>query len=153
MRFFIIIRDDQGLYLTFGRSGSDNNPMHRAVRLFLVHLCVLTLVMPLGWCCWLIPAAKAADAKPAGEAECCQACCNQEMPAPASPAKPVMPKTCPCDQRSASLKAEPTDFALVAVPDLFAAEEPYGRPLQSSAPIAFDATPLSLQILHCVWLC
>jgi hypothetical protein len=75
--------------------------MVRFVRRILVLACSLLVLMPMGWCCWLLPSAQG-SAK-TSEAAGCSSCCSQH-PKKAIPAKPTDPARsvpCPCDERVA----------------------------------------------------
>jgi hypothetical protein len=134
--------------------GSNNGDM-RFLRPILVHLCSLLVVMPMGWCCWLLPVAQAAVAT--RQAEPCKSCCRQHTePSPDKPDQsPQRSSPCGCDERQAvSLIAKYVDAPLAALP-VFVEIEPIRLIAGIAAHSTFvaDLPPPPLQLLHCVWLC
>src|SRR5262245_40203951 len=105
--------------------------MSNVVRYFLVTLCSLTLVLPAGWCCYVVPGnccSAAGTKEPAPKQpvkKCCQ-CPDEESPQPvhSSPSpKPIPASSCCCEsQPLAPLEKENPSPALPVALDRLAGE-------------------------------
>lgn len=127
----------------------------RVVRGILVLACNLLVLMPMGWCCWLMPAAPA-KAGPASVASC-PSCCGHQAKQRSGPAKPQdSPRPIPCDcvQPAADLMLPDDTIApLPMLAVLFEVEPVNVAQAAWPLPILRTDKPPSLQVLHCVWLC
>src|ERR1700683_1190575 len=88
--------------LTFGPSALHNKSM-RFLRRILVVACSLMVLMPMGWCCWLVPVAQAETAS----VPVCHSCCSQQKATPAPAKQKDTPQPAPCE-----CKPLPADLAL-----------------------------------------
>src|ERR1019366_2006963 len=80
--------------LTFGSSGMHNVNMVRFLRRLLVSACSLMVLMPMGWCCWLLPAAHAGAPEAATP---CRSCCSQQQTKPTPAQQKDAPRPAPCE--------------------------------------------------------
>src|SRR5262249_8749138 len=136
--------------------------MKTVSRYFLATLCSLTLVLPAGWCCYVVPeyCCSTADAKdPAPgqpEKKCC--CPHEELaqPAQSQPTpKPSPASNCCCERQPlAPLEREAPSPGLSLALDMPAPEANPANGFQGCGVDDISSPVLpSLHVLHCVWRC
>jgi hypothetical protein len=131
--------------------------MRIAIRaLWLV--CALFLVLPPGWCCFILEAQavdSSADAAPAKSKKTC--CCDHESkPEPKPPKdRPARCLTCYLPLDSLKPSAAPKFTPDAACVPLAVLLPPIVAGAGNLLPLCRDASPpsSSLHVLHCVWLC
>jgi hypothetical protein len=119
----------------------------------LALLCGLTLVLPAGWCCILLPVP--AGTQERGSCDTAHDCCGGDRdPSEPAPHDPDAPP-CPCSDRHTTLPSFelPADELPAVMPLLPA-------PVSATGPVAAILADLSLeplfrplQVLQCVWRC
>lgn len=120
----------------------------------LVTLTASLLVLPPGWCCLRLGAAKVS----APPRSCCCHCdhCDNPRPGPQDDPSPKPPKTCCCLDRTAIVKADqgqPADDLTIAKPPTAIEAAPLPSAEEVPAPAPLPLSPHSRHVLHCVWLC
>ena len=132
---------------------ADNTGMKWLMLRILVPIHCWLLVMPLGWCCWLVPSLAVARTETPEPACCC--CCDREENAPAKPKEaPDVPPCC-CKPLPMAFLTMPddTDAPLPALPVMFESPQDFIADFMwMQAVIHIDPSP-PLHILHCLWLC
>jgi hypothetical protein len=123
----------------------------------LVLVCSLPLTLPSGWCC-MISLRLFTPTRSAGAPmvrTCCGHCKHAQTPKTPSP-KPLPPGKCPCTDRNLTVQdslrdvgVELTSLLPAAIIDLSF----FHAPLEKVSPNTFPFLSISLQPLHCTWLC
>jgi hypothetical protein len=122
------------------------------IRRLIVAACSLTVLMPMGWCCWLLPVAQAETAT-----SVCHSCCSQQKatPTPAKPKETPRPAPCECKPLAADLALPKDSDAPMPMLIVMDGVELVHVTLAKACvpPISqLDWSP-PLNLLHCVWLC
>ena len=120
----------------------------------LVHLCSLLVLMPVGWCCWLVPVVQAsANTQEASCPGCC--CCGkQKKSAPSTPKETPRKAPCGCTHPAARLIVPEDADAPLPMLHVFVEIEAvlFSQAITTMPVLRIDAR-LPLNLLHCVWLC
>jgi hypothetical protein len=118
----------------------------------LVLIAAGLLLLPQGWCCFVLCVAPAPPKPPVpSPPSCCESSCP--VPADEAPSEPTQPLLCCCDDLSSDRPPQ----QVVVTADLTVSDPPSDPPSAEQRPAApnapFVASSPPAHILQCVWLC